>query len=66
MRFRTCVFIARCLCIQGVTIMASKARNSADKVAKILNSTCASFYLGLNTEDQTSLLDVLEDYHTVR
>ena len=42
--------------------MASKARHSADKVAKILNSTGASFYSGLNTEDQTSLLDVLEDY----
>ena len=41
--------------------MPSKARHSADKVAKILNSTGASFYSGWNTEDQTSL-DVLEDY----
>ena len=37
-------------------------RCSAEQVAKILNSTSASFFSGLSTSDQTSLVDVLEDY----
>ena len=35
---------------------------AADKVAKILNSTSASFFTGLEQEDQSSILDVLADY----
>ena len=36
--------------------------SSLKRVARILNSTSASFFTGLSASDQTSLLDVLEDY----
>ena len=42
--------------------MASKQSSSASGVANILNYTSASFYNGLHSQDQESLLEVLEDY----